>query len=323
MSILSITTEVTGQASLVPQEIYIKTNDTLATVTTAGYLNQARSQGFDFANTQLAHVYGIDFNDGGPGCLDFQVQTPTNPVSGNFSLVLISNGTSGTVTSVGTGGPLSGGPITTSGTVTVANNAITYNYLQQSADNRLLGNATGSPGNIAEIPLDANSMGFSAGQLAVKLQSGGGLERASGGLAITQNYIASIQTSVGNSEILNLSAAPALLLPNALLQSFEAFWVESVMIELTGATNSFAAGSNIYITYGNTGTVAASDKVTNTIVNSLTNGELFYLQGGLYSTPIHFTDLIHTSLYLSVDGADFTTGNGGFVVYIRYSVFVP
>lgn len=91
MAILKITQDVTGQIGIVPQEIYIETNDTLATVTTPGYLNQARSQGYQFSNKQIAHVYGSDFNAGLPGCLDFMVQTPANPATGNYSLVSMSS----------------------------------------------------------------------------------------------------------------------------------------------------------------------------------------------------------------------------------------
>lgn len=91
MPILSIWTDVTGQAGLVPQEIYIKTNDALAVVTTPGYLNQSRQQGFNFSDMQIAHVYGSDFNNGNAGCLDFQVSVPANPLTGNFSLVNMSS----------------------------------------------------------------------------------------------------------------------------------------------------------------------------------------------------------------------------------------
>ena len=92
MAILNIEEIVTGQVGLIPSEIYINTNDTLATVTTAGYLNSAKQTGFNFSNTQLAHVFGIDFQNGSPGCLDFQVSTPSNPGTGNYSLVATSSG---------------------------------------------------------------------------------------------------------------------------------------------------------------------------------------------------------------------------------------
>lgn len=87
MAILKVTQDVTGQVGVVPQEIYIETNDTLAEVTAVGYLNAARTQGYQFSNKQIAHVYGIDFNDGLPGCLNFMVQTPANPSTGNYTLI--------------------------------------------------------------------------------------------------------------------------------------------------------------------------------------------------------------------------------------------
>jgi hypothetical protein len=58
---------------------------------------------------------------------------------------------SGTVTSVATGTGLTGGPITTTGTVSVANNGITDALLRQSAGLSLIGNATNSTANVADI----------------------------------------------------------------------------------------------------------------------------------------------------------------------------
>lgn len=56
MAILEITLGTTGLAGVEPRVIYIKTNDTLATVTTAGYLNHARQQGFAFQDSDMACV---------------------------------------------------------------------------------------------------------------------------------------------------------------------------------------------------------------------------------------------------------------------------
>ncbi len=61
MAILGIqVAQPTGLASVNPSVIYILTNDTYATVTTTGYLNQAKQEGFTFANTQMALVYTSD-----------------------------------------------------------------------------------------------------------------------------------------------------------------------------------------------------------------------------------------------------------------------
>ena len=61
MGILNISYPVTGLADSVPQLLYVNTNDTLATVTTAGYLNTAIPiYGKIFSNQQMAIVYTTD-----------------------------------------------------------------------------------------------------------------------------------------------------------------------------------------------------------------------------------------------------------------------
>jgi hypothetical protein len=57
----------------------------------------------------------------------------------------------GTVTSVATGTGLTGGTITTSGTVSVATNGITDALLRQSAGLSLIGRSTNTTGNVADI----------------------------------------------------------------------------------------------------------------------------------------------------------------------------
>jgi hypothetical protein len=57
----------------------------------------------------------------------------------------------GSVTSVATGTGLTGGPITTTGTVSVATNGITDALLRQSAGLSLIGRSANSTGNVADI----------------------------------------------------------------------------------------------------------------------------------------------------------------------------
>lgn len=56
MAILNIQIGETGLVGVVPRVVYINTNDTLATVTTAGYLNNAVQQGYAFAEYDMALV---------------------------------------------------------------------------------------------------------------------------------------------------------------------------------------------------------------------------------------------------------------------------
>lgn len=56
MSILQITTSVTGLVDVLPQIIYINTNDSVTAVAVAGYLNSEQNEGFQFNNNQIALV---------------------------------------------------------------------------------------------------------------------------------------------------------------------------------------------------------------------------------------------------------------------------
>lgn len=56
MAILNIVTSVTGLVGVTPRVVYIDTNDTLATVTTAGYLNKAQQEGASFKESDMALV---------------------------------------------------------------------------------------------------------------------------------------------------------------------------------------------------------------------------------------------------------------------------
>lgn len=56
MAILNAVTSVTGLVGVTPRVVYIDTNDTLATVTTAGYLNAAQANGASFKESDMALV---------------------------------------------------------------------------------------------------------------------------------------------------------------------------------------------------------------------------------------------------------------------------
>lgn len=56
MATLTVETNVTGLAGVTPQIIYIGTTDTVATVTTPGYLNKTKAEGFNYSPLQMALV---------------------------------------------------------------------------------------------------------------------------------------------------------------------------------------------------------------------------------------------------------------------------
>lgn len=84
MAILNVQVDLIGQAGQVPKLIYINTNDTIAAVTHAGYLNEIVSMGSQLSPTDMALVVTY--------------ATPNSPISnfyhvvyasGNWSLVAI------------------------------------------------------------------------------------------------------------------------------------------------------------------------------------------------------------------------------------------
>ncbi len=81
MSILGIVFPTTGLADASPQLLYIKTNDTLAAVITANYLDQAKAiYGNIFSNYQMAIVYTSDAKS-----VILQVQVSTDGVHASLA----------------------------------------------------------------------------------------------------------------------------------------------------------------------------------------------------------------------------------------------
>jgi len=63
MSILSITTDITGEIGIVPRLVRISCNDSFSVITTAGYLNSANKVGYQFQPSDLVCMaYGANVN---------------------------------------------------------------------------------------------------------------------------------------------------------------------------------------------------------------------------------------------------------------------
>ena len=88
MGILKITTDVAGQIGDKPRRVKIISSDTLATVTTAGYLNNVTLEGYNIYNTDIIDMWyaatGSQFGITSPGTLG--VLTPSI-VNGVITLV--------------------------------------------------------------------------------------------------------------------------------------------------------------------------------------------------------------------------------------------
>jgi hypothetical protein len=178
---------------------------------TAGFTFNKASNTVSISNT-LSVSSGFSVNSS-----QLTVGTPlsANGVTGTSGHALISNGstgspywaavTTGTVTSVATGNGLTGGPITSTGTIdVVANNGIISNSsgVFANAGTGIVSNATGIHVNTSYVAtLDANNAGYLGGTAAASYVQNTDSRTLSGNLVIsgTQFTPSSNTTLLGNS----------------------------------------------------------------------------------------------------------------------------
>lgn len=139
MAILNIVTSVTGLVGVTPRVVYIDTNDTLATVTTAGYLNAAQANGASFKESDMALVT----LKSSPSATSVQVAwLEVSYASGDWSLSASSSTTPlasghilvGSAAGVATDVAMSGdATMANTGALTIANGAITNAKVSASA----------------------------------------------------------------------------------------------------------------------------------------------------------------------------------------------
>lgn len=113
MAILYPTYSTIGQSGQIPTFIFLKTNDSVGTVTTAGYLNQQVAQGSPISTTQMALV-------------TTQTSSGAQPITGLYTIS--HTGGNWTLTQYGSSG---GGFNPSASYDGISNPAITGNYLYQ------------------------------------------------------------------------------------------------------------------------------------------------------------------------------------------------
>lgn len=115
MGILQLTTQLPAQVGIVPRTVKMLTTDSLATITTAGYLNPQNLEGNSIAPTDVLEVIYAYSQQTGAGTFDVFLPTISNGVitltqdvsSGNVLLpvnsgdIAIFNGTSGQIATSG------------------------------------------------------------------------------------------------------------------------------------------------------------------------------------------------------------------------------
>lgn len=277
MSILNIQTVQTGLVGVIPYPIYIRTNDTYATVTTSGYLNEAHQLGNTFSPEQMALVYT---SDDGPVWLKVTVSGSTYSLAqlsspGDITLptiasnIIVSTDTAGTLGNLagtainrgslqaglsGTAGTLISYPATASqGSLIVAAVANTGNTTTT------LSNVAMGQASVVSIPDPVNSVSrLLIGATATPFVSGNfpvasgtaGLMVDSGVAAAQLMRLNAVNTLTGSGQIVLVKASGT--------ESANAVTASGNAGVITTSALSTAAGATYSITWTNTLITATS-----------------------------------------------------------------
>jgi len=236
----------------------------------------------------------------------------------------------GTVTSIATNSGLTGGTITSSGTIGIATNGVTSSLFRQSATNTLVGNPTSGTANVTDITLGAG-LAFSSGSLITS-----GIPNTS-----LQNSNISINgTPVSLGGTINVTAVNpnALTIGSGLQLNAGTTYDGSVAktISLTNSTISgVALGSNLYAltagtgiilngTNGYNGSAAQTVNIDNTkvpyISTGFSNGLLKY-NTGTASWSFDNNSYLTANQNITLSGD--ITGSGTTAITTTYNNIVP
>lgn len=299
MPILNIQLAPVGLTGVIPGIVYINTNDTLATVTTAGYLNQSVQSGYAFSPAQIALVstqtsstaqpevgfLEVIYSGGnwslnpsnGPG----EVILPTT--AGHFAVYTNATGTlSQDATTAINAGNIQAGVDGVAGwlesvSATPASGALRIVAVANSGSNLVtISNASHGQSTVYSIP----DVGSSVGQLIIKRTAlvNGNLISASGTTGIIQDAGIAASSLVLNSAVNTFSGAGQIILAKANgTEAANAVTASGNAGVITTSSLSAAGGATYVITWTNT-------KITATSVLS------FCIQGGTNTTQnITFT----------------------------------
>ena len=233
--------------------------------------------------------------------------------SGVVTLLAQAGAGTGTVTSVATGAGLTGGPITTTGTVAVASNGITDALLRQSAGLSLIGRSANTTGNVADITAatdnqvlrrSGTAIGFGAVNLASTDAVTGTLPVANGGTGgATQ---AAARTGLGattiGSNLFTLTNPGAITFPrfnadNSVSSLDAASFRTAIGAGTGGGTVTSVGGTGTVNGLTLTGTVTSSGNLTlggtlsGVSLTTAVTGTLPIANGGTGSTATAYCSL--------------------------------
>lgn len=320
MGIVSITTDVAGQTGgfiggVVPRRVAIVSTDNLATVTTAGYLNNVAKEGFTIFNTDIIDMWYGFVPNGSPGTYDVFTPSISNGIitlvpevaAGNVLLPVVSgdfaifNGATGQIKD------LSYSPSDNTKTkVVMAGSAVQVGHIGKFADvSGTLDDTAGTAINDGNIQAGRSGL---AGILS-SLPSGA----ASGALnlsAVTNasgNFNTSISnaSAVGQSQVITIPDSGGAAANFILSASGSAQTIAGGLTVSTGDIN-VSLGNVIAGSSGNAGKLASFPA-------GATSGELFLSAvtngSGNFSTTISNAAAVGQSQVISIPDSGAATAN--------------
>ena len=317
---------ITGLAGEEPNIVLIKTNDTVGTVTTSGYLNNYPALTSQFNKFDMALVYTTT----GPEWFQVSI-TGTGP---NYTYSLINTQSGGNVIagSNGNAGYLATYPATAStGYLEIQGVSNSANYVT-TISNDAFGQAS-----TMNIPDPGNAIGqFMVGATATPFVSGN-FPKASGTVGVfVDSGISSSPTAAGTSYVLTSTtvmntaavngayATPVQLI--AAPGAGNAIMVLNAQIGTVVGTSAFAAGGVAHVQYGNTvhggGSNALSATTPSTEITAATSQIYSQLGLGSIATTVS-TGISGLGIFFSNATQAFTTGVGSTVTITLTYVIVP
>lgn len=196
------------------------------------------------------------------------------------------------------------GLTTSIGTANIVNNAVTYAKIQQASASRLVGNATGSTANVAEIPL------------------GNGLQFNTGYLQVLDTNLVYQAVAVSAAEFNGMYATPKQLIAAAGANTL--IVVDQLVLAMTYNSDQYAAGGVVAAQYDSTAN-GAGVKATNTqqasdFTGASASTSFLFTRASGNSSQAAFSTTVNKGIYLSNQTAAFTTGNSAFVAHVWYRI---
>ena len=330
MPILNVQVQSIGASGQKPYVYYIQTNDTLAQVTTAGYLNKLSSEGIPLSTDSIAvvstkaSVGAKTSSTGWFGLTQSSGAFPQWSLTSNdstFALpsgdIFVGNG-SGIATAVALSGDAT---LANTGAMTIANSAITNAKVSATAaiDYSKLGTLTsgnilvGSAGNVAtSVAMSGDATIIASGALTV----GAGAITSSKLSPLTVQYARVTPTL---ATFLAMYDTPITLV--AAPGANQMIILEQVQVQQTYGSAALASGGVSAIQYDVTahgGGIIASTTLTAASYFQSASTTYTYNPGVVL---LPFATTVNKALALSCLTGDFTTGTAStFIIHVWYRV---